>query len=79
MDVKRKACDRMIRSHVVVLGLALPFRGLRVLDEFRFSALDVRLGLRMIRKHPGLSVSMLWSLGLRRLHGSSKGRAFNMR
>ena len=26
MDVKRKACDRMIRSHVVVLGLALAFR-----------------------------------------------------
>jgi predicted permease len=30
-------------------------RGLRPFDEFRFSAVDLTLGVRMIRKHPGLS------------------------
>jgi predicted permease len=39
-------------------------RGLRLLDEFRFSSLDLILGLRMIRKHPGLSVVSVLGLAL---------------
>ena len=31
-------------------------RGLRWFDEMRFSWLDVKLGLRMLAKHPGLSI-----------------------
>lgn len=31
-------------------------RGLELLDGIRFSALDVKLGVRMLRKYPGLSV-----------------------
>jgi putative ABC transport system permease protein len=30
-------------------------RGLRVFDSLRFSMLDLRLGVRMLRKHPGLT------------------------
>jgi predicted permease len=39
-------------------------RGLRLFDEFRFSTLDLILGLRMIRKHPGLSVVSVLGLAL---------------
>lgn len=35
---------------------ALASRGLGVLDQLRFSRLDVKLGLRMLAKYPGLSL-----------------------
>ena len=39
-------------------------RGLRVLDQIQFSWIDVKLGARMLRKHPGLTVVSLFALGV---------------
>ncbi len=39
-------------------------RGLRVLDEARFSWLDVKLGMRMLLKHPVLSVAAVFALAV---------------
>ncbi len=39
-------------------------RGLRIFDEARFSWLDVKLGLRMLLKHPVLSVAAVFALAV---------------
>lgn len=39
-------------------------RGLRPIDELRFSWLDVKLGLRMLAKHPGLTVAAVFALAV---------------
>jgi predicted permease len=39
-------------------------RGLRLLDQLRFSWIDVKLGARMLRKHPALTLVSLFALGV---------------
>lgn len=39
-------------------------RGLRFFDELRFSWLDVKLGIRMLWKHPGLTAVAVFSLAI---------------
>jgi predicted permease len=39
-------------------------RGLRIVDELRFSWIDVKLGVRMLRKHPGLTLVSVFALGV---------------
>ena len=39
-------------------------RGLHVFDQIRFSWLDVKLAMRMLVKHPGLTVVAVFALGI---------------
>ena len=39
-------------------------RGLRYLDQLRFSWIDVKLGVRLLRKHPGLAMVSLFALAV---------------
>lgn len=39
-------------------------RGLRFFDQIRFSWIDVRLGIRMLMKYPGLTLVSLFALGV---------------
>ena len=39
-------------------------RGLRLVDELRFSWIDVKLGVRMLRKHPGLTLVSVFALAV---------------
>ncbi|MCB1036804.1 MAG: hypothetical protein KDD47_23465 [Acidobacteria bacterium] len=50
-----------VESHKEAARAAL---GLRPFDELRFSWIDVKLGLRMLRKYPGLSLVALFALAV---------------
>ena len=39
-------------------------RGLRLVDQLRFSWIDVKLGVRMLRKHPGLTLVSVFALAV---------------
>ena len=39
-------------------------RGLGFLDQLRFSWIDAKLGVRMLRKHPGLTFVSVFALGV---------------
>ena len=64
--VSRKAHTTTMQASAVI-----PYRG------DRGCLMDVER--HILRRSLQESHSLLWSLGLGRLHGSSKGRAFNMR
>lgn len=62
-EAARRACIEFghIDSHKTD---ARQSRGLGFLDEIRFSALDVKLGIRMMMKYPGLSVISLLGMAV---------------
>jgi predicted permease len=51
-------------------------RGLSLLDQVRFSWIDVKLGARMLRKHPGLTLVSLFALGVAIPVGLAPGQFF---